>query len=453
MALLHYLYVHCAEHSITLSALNCDHGIRGEASARDSAFVKQWCLSHKIPLLCFRNTSAADSMKNEEFARYWRVFKCYTMATRPSTDWQGSERPEILTDDGIWRGADAVATAHHMDDNAETVLFNLARGSGLSGVSGICDSLNGYELDKIHPLINCSRAEIDAYVAENDIPYVEDETNLTDDYTRNKIRHNVLPALEEAVPGATRAIYRFSRIAAEDDEYLSRQAKKLLVRCPPYGDGIAFCEERVLFKRAALKIIGGYNLKDYTSEHAERLFNLQFAEKGKKFEFLGLTAFKEDGKIVLISDTFLKWRNDGMPFYTAKKQDADNYCGQFFWVCSEPYLEEDMEHVRDSQSCGRLQAEELKRLKFDMDAVPESAVVRFMKEGDRFTKFGGGTKKLGDYFTDKKIPVRVRKIVPLVAVDNDILLIGGEEISDKVKVTDGTKNVGYLICADYTAFR
>ena len=74
-----------------------------------------------------------------------------------------------------------------------------------------------------------------------------------------------------------------------------------------------------------------------------------------------------------------------------------------------------------------------------------------MREGDRFTKFGGGTKNLGDYFTDKKIPVRIRKRIPVVAEGSEVLLVGGVEISDKVKITDKTKNILYLICADYGA--
>lgn len=452
MALLHYLHVHGGEYGITLSALNCDHGIWGEASARDSAFVKKWCEERSIPLLMFKWNAPPSVSKTEENARFWRVFQCYEVATRPNAEWEGEVIPEIFTDDGTWQGVDAVATAHHLNDNAETVLFNLARGCGLSGASGICDSMKGYEWDTIHPLIGCTREEIDEYIAVNNIPYVDDESNFTDDYTCNKIRHTVLPELEKAVPGAAKAIYRFSRLAAEDEEYLSRQAKKLVVSCPPYGEGILLCEERVIFKRAALDIVNGYQLKDYTSEHAERLYRLQFAENGKKFEFLGLTAFKEEGKVVIVSDMFLSWQNDGMPFPLAEKRVADNYCGQFFWVIYEQYLEEDMKHVRDYRETTAAKLEDIKLLKFDIDAVPDNAVVRFMREGDRFEKFGGGTKKLGDYFTDKKIPVRVRRTVPLVAVGSDILAVGGLEISDKIKVTQNTKQVGYIVCADYSKY-
>lgn len=450
MALLHYIHIHGKEYGITLSALNCDHGIRGDASARDSAFVREWCAVRGIPLLFFK---AGSPFKNENFARAWRL-KCYLFATHPQPV-VGWARPPF--DDGteisafpdtqIWRGADAVATAHHMDDNAETVLFNLARGSALSGLTGITDALlDGGNLREIRPLICCSRGDIDGYIAQNAIPFVTDETNLTDGYTRNKIRHNVLPELEKAVPGATQAIYRFSRLAAEDEEYFSRQVKKLRVKSPPCGDGILFCDERVLFKRAAVEIFGEYGIKDYTSGHAERLYNLQFAETGKKFKFLGLTAYREEDRITIVNDAALPRVCGGVPFLTVLGNGACDCCGQFVAAYDERYAADIAEKAAE---CGAGIPEKLKTLKFDLDAIPDGAVVRTMEEGDKFTKFGGGTKSLGDYFTDAKIPVRLRKIIPLVAAGREILAVCGVEISDKIKITDATKREGRIICADY----
>lgn len=403
MALLHYLHVHAKEYGITLSALNCDHKIRGDASARDSAFVKRWCGERSIPLISF--VWEYEGNKTETSARLWRL-ECYKKS--------------------IELGADAVATAHHLNDNAETVLFNLARGSGLSGMAGITDGAY-----IIHPLINLSRAEIDDYIADNAIPFVEDETNFTDGYTRNKIRHNVLPELEKAVPGAAKGIFRFSRLAAEDEEYFNGLITgRNLVNKTPHGVEVAFCNEKVIFRRATLKalVAAKPDVKDYTSDHLERLYSLQFSENGKRFGFLGLTVYKEEGKLVITTDA------DGFPEeipfcnYSAK-----NFCGQPFAVC-------------DSAD-----AADGKVLKFDPGKIPQTAVIRFMNAGDKFTKFGGGTKSLGDYFTDKKIPVRLRKIIPLIADGSEILAVGGVEISDKIKITDTTKKINYLVCADYSA--
>lgn len=443
MSLLHYIYTHMREYGITLSALNCDHKIRGEASARDSEFVKKWCAGRNIPLLFFE-WNDDTSPRTEARARFWR-FKCYLEASKSKT----------LSDGTFWQGADAVATAHHLNDNAETVLFNLARGTALSGMEGITDGKFPVEGDKylqiIHPLISCSRGEIDRYIQENKIPYVEDETNFNDDYTRNKIRHNVLPALEEAVPGAAKAIYRFSRLAADDEEYFENLIKeRKLIKRTRLGWEISHCKEKVVFKRAVVKALASSNIKDYTSEHAQRLYELQFAEKGKKFEFLGFTAFKESGKIAICNSYMLSVEKEGIPFKEHCGLEFSFWNDTFIFVTDADGLNNSLLAFEAASEDDKRLPKKFKALKFDFDSIPETAVIRFMKDGDKFAKFGGGTKSLGDYFTDRKIPVRVRKRVPVVADGNEILAVGGVEISEKIKITEKTKIISYLICEDYT---
>ncbi|MDE6373133.1 MAG: tRNA lysidine(34) synthetase TilS, partial [Clostridia bacterium] len=338
MALLHYLKVHGGEFGIRLCALNCDHGIRGEASERDSAFVKEYCGGNRIELYSFK--AEKGSLKNENAARIWR-WQCY----------------ETVLAEGK---ADFIATAHHLNDNAETVLFNLARGSALSGMTGITDLP---ALGLIRPLIGCSRGDIDGYIEENGVPYVTDESNLTDDYTRNKIRHNVLPALEEAVAGAAANVYRFSRLAAEDEEYFDRLVRRIIVRRPTYGYLIKPCGERVIFRRAAQKVVAeGYQRKDYTREHFNRLFELQLAQNGRKFEFLGLVAVKEEGGIAVAETCEVAYESQGTPF--SENLGCDQimkYAGRL--ACAEygEYAEETSEGI--SENC---QAP-LKMLRFDLD--------------------------------------------------------------------------------------
>lgn len=394
MALLHYLSEHGEEYGITLSALNCDHGIRGEASERDSAFVAAYCGGNCIKLYSFKAEKGV--FKSENAARVWRQ-ECYRTVLSGG-------------------GADFIATAHHLNDNAETVLFNLARGSALSGMTGICDVP---ELGLIRPLIGCSREEIDGYIKEYNIPFVTDESNFSDDYTRNKIRHNVLPELEEAVNGAAENIFRFSRIAAEDEEYFARQVEAVLVCRGVYGYLIKPCAERVIFRRAAAKIVAQfYCRKDYTAEHFNKLYNLQFLENGKKFEFLGLIAYKEEGGVAVIENA-RKLPTEGVPFQggqtleTADKDESKN-----------------------------------KILRYDADKIPGNAVIRYKREGDKFTKFGGGTKSLSDYLTDKKVPQSMRGILPLVCDKSEVLIVGGVEISDKIRIDEGTKKQGIFVCAD-----
>ena len=424
MALLHCFIAGAKAHAITLSAANCDHKMRGEISARDSQFVRRYCEDNGVPLIFFEWETEDD--RTETAARIWRI-SCYARALTPHT----------LADGTNWKGADAIATAHHLSDNAETVLFNLARGSALSGLTGITDcaftAADGSARTIIRPLISCTREQIDAYIAENGVPYVQDESNFTDDYTRNYIRRHVLPELEKAVSGAAKSIYRFSRLAEDDEEYFSRLiAERGLIKEAPLGKEILHCDEKVIFKRAVVQVLTANGVKDYTSEHLRRLYGLQFAEIGKKFEFLGFTAYKEEGRIAICADglqevfacQFSKYLSGNHGDFADRKLSFGEKAELSGFACP-------------------------KVLKFDLNAIPDGAEIRFMREGDRFTKFGGGTKGLGDYFTDKKIPVRIRARVPVVAAGNEILIVCGVEISDKVKVTAATQNVCFCIAEDY----
>lgn len=409
MALLHYLNAVKDGYGINLTALNCDHKMR-ESSARDSLFVKDWCLKNNIRLFAFE---ADVRLNSEAEAREWRR-SCYFKAAK---------------------NADFIATAHHLNDNAETVLFNLARGSALAGVTGITDTVitngTGDRLNLIHPLISVTREEINAYIAENNVPFVDDETNFSDAYTRNYIRNNVLPALEKAVPDAAKAIYRFSRLAAEDEEFFCAEiARRGIFNCDGDTAFIKYCE-KPLFTRAAVAAVKDFfKKKDYTSAQIDSLYNLQSAENGKMFEFLGLTAYREE-RGISITETAESEEETEVPFYGFLCGNSSIYGGQFLKI---------------AENSGKIAVfSDKKILRFDIEAVPKNAVIRFMKSGDKFTKFGGGTKSLGDFFTDRKIPVRVRKSIPLIACGNEVLAVCGVEISEKIKVTDKTDKVGLII--------
>ncbi|MGN0804181.1 MAG: tRNA lysidine(34) synthetase TilS [Candidatus Coproplasma sp.] len=418
MALLHYMAMRAKECNISLSALNCDHSIRGEESERDSAFVKQYCDANGI--ICHSFKWEGNKFSDEGLARSWRLC-CYN---------------KVISEGK----ADLVATAHHMNDNAETVLFNLARGASLSGVTGISDSR---ALNLIRPLIGVTRQEIDGYIQENNIPFVEDSTNSSDAYTRNKIRHSVLPALEEAVPGAVKNIFRFSRLASEDEEYFSRQVNKVLVKRVGGGYLIKSCTEPVIFKRALRRILTDYGKKDFTSAQMRTVYEMQWLSNGKRFAFLGLVAIREDGGVAICSQFEEKVAGEGMPFY-------DNLnCDQYMNYCQVLACADCEENLEDVLACLSNEVRNsVKVLKFDIDKIPQSALIRFKKSGEKFTKFGGGTKSLGDYLTDKKIPQSKRCTLPLVCDGNEVLIVGGVEISDKVKLTKETNRVGVFICLD-----
>ena len=194
------------ELGISLSAVHINHLLRGEESTRDEDFCRRLCEKLGVPLKIFRRDAAEFSrslgMSVETGARKLRyeIFE------------------EILETDV----ADKIATAHNLNDNAETVLFRLARGTGLKGLTGI-PPVRG---KIIRPLINCSRSGIEAFLTAREQDFVTDSTNLSDDYARNRIRHRVIPELTKihgGFPGCT-AETIFS--LAEDEDFLSAEAEK-----------------------------------------------------------------------------------------------------------------------------------------------------------------------------------------------------------------------------------
>lgn len=412
IALTHYLLTNAKQYGITVLAVNFDHRMRGEESQRDSAFVKKYCKDNGVECLFYE--WQGERLEGELSARRWR-YACY----------------EEIIKNGL---ADCVATAHHMNDNAETVLFNLARGASLSGVVGITDNASRCI---IRPMIGVSRADIDEYIITNNLPFVEDSTNLTDDYTRNKIRHNVLPQLEKAVPGAVENIFRFSRLAAEDEEYFNRQVIQILQK---RGDGfiIKSCTEPVIFKRALKKVITHFGKTDYTSAQMRTVYEMQWLNCGKKFCFLGLIAIREEGGVAICrqSDRFCDCAK--VPFFEHLNNKNRYFGNQLAYITTQEG--EDLGCLKNAQTS--------KMLCFDLDKIPATAVIRFKQDGDKFTKFGGGTKSLGDYLTNKKVPQALRASVPLVCNGNEVLIVGGVEISDGVKITEETKRTCSITCAN-----
>ena len=397
VALLHFFKCHAKEFGITLLALTCEHGLRGEASRADLAFVEQLCHSWGIELRVFRADVARFAAQwgegIEEAGRRWR-YSCFD---------------EILSKDC----ADVVVTAHHRGDYAETVLFRLARGTSLAG-------LNAFPKRKgiARPFLKVTRAQIDAYIAENALAFVEDESNADERYTRNRLRHSIMPVLEEAVPGAEEHLVAFAERAAADEEYLSSLAQQYVT----FSEGEARVPVNLpmpLFFRAilhAMKLCGV--TQDYTSVNLKDTASLQNLQSGSKIALpKGLCAVREQDEIVFCfpSDAPEKVLTFGLGDFTSEEI--------------------------------ALVAGEGKRrgaLAVDLDAFPPDCVVRTRREGDMFTPFNGGKKPLKKFLTDRKIPARLGHCLPVIACGNIVYAVCGAEISDAVKITEKTVRRGYL---------
>ena len=252
------------------------------------------------------------------------------------------------------------------------------------------------------------------------IPFVIDQTNFDESYSRNYIRNTVIPLIEKRFPHAEKSISVLAEIVRDEDEFLDEKANEYLKLL---GNGVKILSTipKVLFPRAlitALKRLGV--TKDWENAHIKRAYSLYEKQVGKIEDLLlGVVAVKEPDGIVVYKKS--SERNDEVLNF---KLGAFNF---------KDYI---------------IRAEivsEIKDLKLnqygDLDKINKDAVFRTMKDGDVFKACNGKTKKLSDFFLEKKVPLRLRREIPLLAIDNEVLVVFDIAVSAKIKIDENTKNI------------
>lgn len=202
MALLSLLVALRDAGSISLSACHVNHALRGEASDADEAFVREYCRAHGVPLHSFRLTPPES----------------------PGEEWARNARYDAFSQAMALSGADALVLAHHRDDQAETVLEHLLRGSGLDGLCGMRRESTRLNMRILRPLLDIPHDTLMQYLVQQGIAWRDDATNAQDDYFRNRVRHTLLPLMEELSHGASRHIANAAALLAEDADVLNQQA-------------------------------------------------------------------------------------------------------------------------------------------------------------------------------------------------------------------------------------
>lgn len=399
MALLHFLLSVKDLYSFSVICINVEHGIRGDSSIKDTEFVINYCKNIGVPYLSYKVNAIKHSKDNklsiEDSARILR-YECFFDAISK-------------------KKCDLVATAHHQKDNLESVLFNLFRGTGLKGLCGIHD----YENIIIRPFISLSKAEILEYIKQNDIPYVTDQTNYDQNYSRNYIRASIIPTIESKFPSAEKSVYNLSKIVKEEDEFLDSFAKSYIKE---QKNGIKILNETPfpLLSRAtitALKTLGVK--KDWEFAHLKRVCDLSFKQVGKTEDLLlGFIAVKERDGILIYKKS--EKRATEREFSVGTFDFLDNK------ICIEP---------------ASLNTDLKSGLYGDLDKISKTAVVRLKKDGDKFKNCNSKTKNLSDFFADRKISRAERERLPVLADGSEILVVFGYAVSDKIKVSDNTKNI------------
>lgn len=271
MALLSFLEQLAAEKGFILHAAHYNHMLRPTAD-RDEDFVRLWCADRHIPLAC--GTCDVRAWAREQGASL--------------EDAARTLRYRFLEETADRVGAQRIATAHHVQDNAETVLLHLLRGTGLRGLGGIAPVRGRV----VRPFLETDRRDIDAYVEENNIPYVEDESNADIAFARNRLRIEVMPLLEKLAPGSTARISGTAAILREEENHLAQESAGLLP--PAEEDKISLPVNTLMSRDLAIR---------------RRLVRSMAQQLG-----VGLTAAQTDAVLALGSGGFLDLP-DGLQAY------------------------------------------------------------------------------------------------------------------------------------------
>ena len=288
VCLLHWLKGRAAENGFTLTAAHFDHRLRGAESDRDAAFVEKLCKEWKIPCVVGTGDVSGEARRRgtgiEETARALRY--------------------DFLEETAERLGAGLIATAHNANDNVETMLLHLIRGSGLQGLTGIRPRRGRL----IRPFLTTTRAEILAYLEEHRLPHVEDSTNTDTAYARNRLRHQVIPLLEELNPALISRLSDTVGYLRADNDYLTAQAMAAIRGAEPTvtgglvlpADAIARSPDPIAV-RAVGALLGRLGAHQYRSAHL--LSVVELARSGHPSGSVdlphGLTARRAYGLLVL----------------------------------------------------------------------------------------------------------------------------------------------------------
>lgn len=396
VALLHMLHSAQRALNLTLFAVHIEHGIRGEESRKDAEFCRELCASLDIPFFLETidvPTCAAQSGEGlETAARRLRYNALRRVRENVDADW--------------------IALAHHLDDQAETVLMHLLRGCGPNGVAGM-RRLSG---NLYRPLLSTPKSALVAYLNARGQPFRTDCTNLIPNTPRNVLRLHGLPALEESYPHASMALARYAEAAEVENQCMERLTDAFLqsrLQHGSYGFRLTHPEEadEAILRRAFGRVCG----ESLDSEKRRELAALCAAKRGKTDVSASIFAERTPSALYFLP------KRPILPTPTvlsAQGRTSFEPLG-----CMEVRSCEAVA-VRDKPFSQTLRRDALK-----------NAVVRLRRDGDRIHPLGCGDKLLSDYLTDRKVDRPLRDWLPLVAVGNRVLWVVGLGIAEEAKLT------------------
>lgn len=407
MSLFHNMVSIKDEYNLDMCVCHLNHGLRNTAK-RDEEFVKKYCEDLKIKVFTkkvdMNKYAEENKLSSEDAGRKLRYEFFNEIA--------GNDRKIFL--------------AHNANDQAETVLFRIIRGTGIDGLCAM-----EYVTNNLYrPLLNIKRLEIEDYIHSNKVEYVQDETNFEDIYSRNKLRLKLIPFIEENLnSNFVDSLIRLSEISKDNtsyireivESYINKNYKNKVLDLKDIGLNHDYiCKE--IIREFLRKSIG--NIEGITKKNIEDIFEMIKTSTSSKITVRGISVERSYDSLY-ISEDFPK---ENIEPIVLKCGINETKLGKFIVNCNENIGEYN------------------KYISIDKDKIKGDLVVRNRRNGDRFNPIGMKTyKKLKDYFVDEKIEKYKRDITPIVCDEEDIIWVCPYRMSDKYKITKNTKNIVNII--------
>lgn len=413
---------------LVLIVAHLNHCLRGAESDADEQFVADLAARYQLPFLAVRvdvaSLAAAGGLSLEDAGRQARYAFFHEVARR--------------------RGAGSIAVAHHLDDQAETVLIRLLRGAGGAGLSAM--AAVGDNLVK-RPLLQVGRCELEGYLKKRGLSWRTDSTNADTTILRNSIRHELIPVLRKYNPKITERLAATAEILASDEELLDHLTGNAFARLASIeGDDIVFGVEALLQEHRGLRL---------------RLYRRSLREQRGDLMRIALTHLEAVDRLASSSRPNASLKLPG-------SLRVERCYDRLRFTCALPLVAERWEQMIPGEGSHRLPtgvtlsvrnvpppavlATGSKRVVYlSAEAVPFPWLARSFTPGDRFTPLGmTGSQKVKELFINEKLPPHERSHVPLILSDGEIVWVAGVRTGEKGRVTAATGAVLRVEILDIT---
>jgi tRNA(Ile)-lysidine synthase len=428
IALLHVLHKFSYIQNYSLIVAHINHMARGKVSDVDAGFVESVAKKLKLPFYLQKIDVGVERLKlKTSFQDAARII-----------------RYQFFEETLQSVGANRIALGHTADDQVETILINIIRGTGLKGLAGIPQVRNCI----IRPFLEFYRKDLEIFLKENNFSFREDSSNLDKKYLRNRIRHDLIPHLEIYNPGIKKCLQKMSGIVRVEDSLLSQATRDIFKQKlgKDNGKNIIWKIEdfqsypialRQRLSREIFCHITG-DMQEITAHHVQQIINLFNSPKA--------------GKVINIPrGVTVTCSYDSVLFSKIKHDISENqlFVNQIAIPGTTELLKGPIRWFKTQIIAGTVGVSSLETERqafFDLEKTGLGIQVRFFRAGDRFCPLGmTGSKKLKSFFIDQKVPQSMRFHIPILTnADDDIIWVYGQRISHNYRVTDKTEKVLFI---------